>query len=43
VELVDKERAEQSAITEGRGAIGRELSQVRDAVVKEFGRAAVGS
>ncbi|HLM74664.1 MAG TPA: dynamin family protein [Polyangiaceae bacterium] len=43
VELVDRERAEHSAIRTGREAIGRELSQVRDAVVKEFGRAAVGS
>ena len=43
VELVDKERAELTAITEGRDAIGRELTQIRGAVEKEFGKAAVGS
>lgn len=43
VELVNKERAELAEVTEGREAIGRELARIRDAVVKAFGRAVVGS
>ena len=43
VELVDRERAELTAITDGREEIGRGLAKIRDAVEKEFGRAAVGS
>jgi len=43
VDLVECERANVTSISDGRDAIGAELSRIREAVVREFGRAAVGS